>query len=352
MILGLDIGRQYVKAIVLEKQKNGHKLVNAGIRMVADTHMAYDPEKISPPLWVMATHELLKEMKINPKRVKNLVTGLSGTQVSIKQITTMDMPKDEFHSTMTFEARKHIPMDGSDAVIDYQVLGSNKKEVEKVDVVLVACTKQISSKHIILLKEIGFKPGVIDVNPLAVMNIFSYENDLPDEGAVVLLDVGAVSSTLIVLDRKNMLFTRDIPIGSHEFVKALSTRLDKDYVTAADELNQKGVKCFEQSSSNEGASQIGIAERTVIDNYVEDIRRSLRYYAKMTHQSFFLHIYLTGGASTLVGLSDFIQNKLNIEVSIFNPLNMFDGYETDSIINPAQYTIAAGLALHGGGIEN
>ena len=54
----------------------------------------------------------------------------------------MDMPEEELLSSMTFEARKHIPMDGSDAVIDYQIFGSNPKEVDKIDVALVACTKK------------------------------------------------------------------------------------------------------------------------------------------------------------------------------------------------------------------
>ena len=81
-------------------------------------------------MWVMAVRELMREMNINPKRVKNLVTSLNGTNVSVKQITTMDMPEDELFSSMTFEARKHIPMDGSDAVIDFQVFGPNPKEVD------------------------------------------------------------------------------------------------------------------------------------------------------------------------------------------------------------------------------
>ena len=42
-------------------------------------------------------------------------------------------------------------MDGTDAVIDYQILGSNKQEVDKIDVGLVACTKGFAS-HMDLLK--------------------------------------------------------------------------------------------------------------------------------------------------------------------------------------------------------
>ena len=134
MNLGLDIGRQFVKAVLLEKNRGGTKIVNTGIRLVPDQNKSYDPELITKPMWVMAVRELMREMNINPKRVKNLVTSLNGTNVSVKQITTMEMPSDELESAMTFEARKHIPMDGTDAVIDYQIIGSNEQEVDKIDV--------------------------------------------------------------------------------------------------------------------------------------------------------------------------------------------------------------------------
>ena len=160
MILGLDIGRQFVKAVFIEQTRGGTKVLNAGIRLVPEQHKAYDPELIGKPMWVMAIRELMREMKINPKRVKNLVTGLNGTNVSVKQITTMDMPEDELFSSMTFEARKHIPMDGTDAVIDFQVFGPNPKEVDKIDVGLVACTKKVSNAHIELLKDVGLTPYI------------------------------------------------------------------------------------------------------------------------------------------------------------------------------------------------
>ena len=88
--------------------------------------------------------DLTKEMGINPKKVKNLVTSISGHGVSVKQVSTMEMSEDEMINSLEFEARKHIPMDGTDAVIDYQVLGPNKTEVDKIDVALIACTKGVS----------------------------------------------------------------------------------------------------------------------------------------------------------------------------------------------------------------
>ncbi|HBR86914.1 MAG TPA: hypothetical protein DEA65_03635, partial [Candidatus Marinimicrobia bacterium] len=86
-------------------------------------------------------------------------------------------------------------------------------------------------------------------------------------------------------------------------------------------------------------------------NFVEDIRRSLRYYAKTTNQSFFTHLYLTGGGSATEGLAELIQGKLNLEVSVFNPMKSLEGYNENSVVNPAQYSVAVGLALRGGGFD-
>jgi type IV pilus assembly protein PilM len=346
MILGLDIGRQFVKAVLLEKTRGGTKVLNTGIRLVPEQHKAYDPELVGKPLWVMAVRELMREMKIKPKRVKNLVTSLNSTNVSVKQITTMDMSDDELFSSMTFEARKHIPMDGSDAIIDFQVFGPNPKEVDKIDVGLVACTKKVSNTHIELLKEVGFTPGIVDADPIAITNAFGNANEFPEEGAIVLLDIGSVSSSLVVWGRKDQFFTRDIPIGGYHFISDLSEKRDIDYIAAEDEIMKNGISSFQNGASTD-LSDIAVAERNVFDNLVEDLRRSLRYYAKTTNQSFFTKIMLSGGGSSTQGLQGMIENKLSLSTVLFDPFQTLVGYEKLELSNPNQYAVATGLAIRG-----
>jgi len=345
MYIGLDIGRQYLKFVILEKWKKGFRVLKSDQHLISEQNLPFDPEKINAPLRVIAIKELLKRNGIRPKRVKNLVTGISGTNASVKQITTMDMPSDELNSSMMFEARKHIPMDGTDAVIDYQVLGPNKSEVDKIDVALIACTKGVSNTHLDLLKEVGMKPGIVDVDPVALINAFVHTHSLPDEGAVVLLDVGAVSSSLIIWGIQDMFFTRDLPNGVHAMIKDISNRKSLDYLTAQSELYKLGVDAFKKSSDSEGS--ISIAERTALDNFVEDVRRTLRFYAKSTNQSHFTGIYLSGGGSGITGLDSFIQNQLQLDTVQFNPFSNLELKEELVTENPCQYSVAVGLALRG-----
>ena len=348
MFLGLDIGRQYVKMVSIEKTKEGFKVLDAGSRLVPEPNSAYDPEKIDRHHWVMAVKELFRQQGLNPKRVKGLVTGINGSSASIKQITTMEMVSEELESAMTFEARKHIPMDGTDAVIDYQIFGSNQREVDKIDVGLVACTKGVLNSHIDLIKECGLRPGVVDVNPIALSNAFTFIKNMPDDGLVVILDIGAVSSTLVVYGKGQQYFTRDLPLGGHHFVKELSNKKEISYTEAQDLLFKEGLSAAVSNAFMEPSDRVGIAERTVYDNLVEDLRRSLRFYAKQTGQSFFLKVFLSGGAADTAGLTDFISSKLNIECGIFDPFFEVEGAENISVNNPSQFTTALGLGIRGG----
>ena len=349
MFLGLDIGRQYVKMVAAEKTKDGYRVLDAGSRIVPDANSAFDPEKIDRSHWVMAVKELFKQQSFNPKKAKSLITGIGGSSASIKQITTMEMPSEELESAMTFEARKHIPMDGTDAVIDYQILGSNKQEVDKIDVGLVACTKGTLTSHMDLLKECGLKAGIVDVNPIAMSNAFSFVKNMPEDGLVVMLDIGAVSSGLVVYGINQQFFTRDLPIGSHHFVKEISEKKEIGYTQAQDFLFKEGIlasKTQTDDVSPEGS--VSLAERTVYDSLVEDMRRSLRFYAKQTGQSFFLKIFLSGGGASTPGLAEFVNQKLNIECAVFDPFENVEGKEKLSISNPSQFTTALGLGIRGG----
>ena len=348
MFVGLDIGRQYVKVVAMNKLKDGFKIIDAGFRLVPDPNQAYDPDKLDTHHWVMAIKELLRQQNLNPKKIKLMATGISGSAASVKQITTMEMPAEELDSAMTFEARKHIPMDGTDAVIDYQILGSNEKEVDKIDIGLVACTKGVLNSHIDLLKESGLKPGVIDVDPIAVTNAFTFVKEMPSDGLAVLLDIGALSSSLVVWGSGQQYFTRELPVGGHQFVQEMIKKNNISYTEAQDLLYKDGVSFIINKNDEKNATGLSVAEKSIYDNLIEDMRRSLRFYAKQTGQSFFLKILLTGGAGSTPGLAELISSKLNIETDILNPFEGLEGAEDITLENPSQYALAMGLCIRAG----
>ena len=103
-----------------------------------------------------------------------------------------------------------------------------------------------------------------------------------------------------------------------------------------------------KKSDEETTASLGVAERSVYDNLIEDLRRSLRFYAKQTGQSFF-KILLTGGAASTPGLAELISSKLNIDSAVLNPFEGVDGADDISVDNPSQFTLAMGLCIRAGG---
>ena len=120
------------------------------------------------------------------------------------------------------------------------------------------------------------------------------------------------------------------------------------YTDSKDLLYRDGLSAVVSNASTDPMTSVGIAERTIYDNLVEDLRRSLRFYAKQTGQSFFLKIFLSGGAADTHGLTEFVASKLNIECGIFDPFENVEGAENISVTNRSQFNTALGLGIRGG----
>ncbi|MCF7797277.1 MAG: type IV pilus assembly protein PilM [Candidatus Marinimicrobia bacterium] len=348
-MVGLDIGRKEVKLVEIQKAPKGLKLVRFGSEPVVSAGKDFDPERIERVDQVTAVKTLLKNVKLNPKRVKHLVTSLNGQTTSIRQVKMMSASEDELATSLQLEAKKHIPLDGTDALMDYQVIGEDPKEIDKLNILLVASTQRNLDRHLDLLKEAGLRSGIVDCDAIGIANAYVMQSGLPEEGADVFVSIGAVSTTLVVWGRQAPFFTREIQVGGHDFTKFLAKQKDISY-HEADELKikepfealKKGVKPEEEKSFS-----IAVAERTIFDNLVDELRRSLRFYMKENNESYFNKIVLMGGAAATIGLSDFISQHLNVPVEIFNPFANFQPHPDSDVDYPAKYALAVGLALRG-----
>ena len=178
MSIGIDIGHFKSKLIMLSKSGKDVEVQKINNCNSFNDLKIFDPDTVTKAQWVASIQELCKDVKINPKNQKNLVSSLIGSSTTIKQILTVEMAGEELTQALEFEAKKHIPLDGTEPILDYHIIGQNKEELDKNDILLVATTKNYINKHNDLLKKSGFKPKTFDADPLALMNCFLYSNDL------------------------------------------------------------------------------------------------------------------------------------------------------------------------------
>ncbi len=340
--LGLDIGTHSVKAVLMENHRNSHRVLKAGVQPI-HFEGEYDPAQFRKAESIMAVKSLMSDLKISPAKVKHLVSSIGGQATSMKEITSIQMSEEELATSLIFEARKHLPLDDSDTVIDHQVLGEDPEDPQKIRILLVATTRKMYSFHEDVLKESGFKPGVVDIDPLAVLNSFNFLQDLPDKGQLLFLNMGTRHTNFIVTGRKCKLFNRDIPIGGHHFTAGLAKMKEMDYHEAEQLKQREGVEAFNAGGGNGGLS-LALQSRSVLEDFMDEVRRTLRYYVKESGQSDFSKIYLTGGGAAFTGLPEMLAEKFSMECAVWNPSTDIES-RTDLGTWGTQMTQCLGLAL-------
>lgn len=345
MILAVDLGHYSVKLILLEKNQDNYSITKFGSKALNGSGKNIEPDQINKSYWVAAVQNLFKELDINPKKVKNVISNLSSQNVIIKQISTLDLEAEELTNSLHFEAKKHIPMDGSDAILDFQILEKNKSEIDKINVILVATTKKQVNHHLQLIRETGLRSGIFDVDTIALLNCYLFNKELSPKGVDVILNIGDQSTSLIIWGKGEQFFNRDISIAGYHFTKEIM-KIQSLNFTEADNLKRTvGVSSLINKNEKEikQTESIQLDEQTIFTNLVDEIRKTLRYYNKTNNQTYFNRFFITGGSASLPGLLELINEKLNVE---FEPLNPIEKIQMEQIPeNCEQYSGTIGMAI-------
>lgn len=340
-ILGLDIGTHTIKAVLSETHHKTPRVVKAGLKEIRGD-APYEPKKLRRAETLMALRELMSEMKISPAKARNLVTSIGGPATSMKEIVSVQMSEEELSSSLIFEARKHLPLDDSDTVIDHQVLGEDPEDPMKSRILLVATTRKMYGWHESLLKEANFRPGLVDLDPLAVINSYTMLQPLPEDGMQVMLNMGARGTHFIVVGLNGMVFSRDVSIGGHHLSDDLARKLGLPIEEAEDRKRKLGVEAFHGEGG--GGDSLALQQRTALEDFLDEIRRTLRYYVKESGRTDFSRILLTGGGAALKGLDTVLQEKFNVPVEVWNPMARIEG-GAELAETGSQFAQCVGLAL-------
>ena len=341
---GLDIGSFAVKMVEIEDDAGRYKLKGYSIVEIYGKGEEYDLERASYSRQVEALRNCFRQMKVNPRRVKNLNCSMGGTGVAVKQIRSIPLAAEELESSLSFEARKHLPLDDTDAILDFQILDGGS-DASQMEILLVATTKKEFEYKIKLLRDLGVRPRIIDAESTALVNSYLIARGKPvEEGALVFLDIGAKFSSLTIFADQSILFSREIPIGGHKLTEDIRTLHDIDYNEAEYMKKERGMGAFLAESDN-SSSSIRVARRMAIDGLIDEIRRSLRYYTKETGVRDFARILISGGVAAMPNLNSHLAQALSMNVELYNPCETFMVPPGFSDAVAAQLATACGLAL-------
>jgi type IV pilus assembly protein PilM len=341
--LGIDIGTHSIKIVHLKKQHNTFRLVNYNIQSTIPEGLEQTPSELSPGRYPQTLSTMLKSMKINPKKMKHVVSSIGGDNTSIKQIRTIFLPDEELSSALFFEAKKHLPISGSEMILDHQVLSVEEK-TNNMNILLAAATKSLLNEHTKILSAVELTPGIVDVEALAIANSFSLNNYVED-GVYILINVGAYKTNMVIYGPNAKFFARDIAWGGFHISKDIMKNKKMSFEEAEREKMKNGILDAVEWQEHSSSIALDISEKSTQEQIVSEIKRSLRFYVKEAGNSDFRTIILSGGSAKLKGLAEYIQSHLNIEVKHFNRFENLDlPADMKNEVDP-QLAVAIGLAM-------
>ena len=285
---------------------------------------------------------IFTEHKIKTSQV---VAGVSGHSVIVKNIMVPKMSEEELRESFSWHAEEHIPFDIADVNLDYQITGTAD---DALSVLMAACKSDKIANVKQAIQLAGKQPVVIDVDTFALQNCYEV-NYRPAPGTVVaLLNIGASTMNINILNGSRSVFARDASVGGSQYTSLLQKELGLSFEQA--EAVKRGMPLPE-----------GIEERptqpiieTVSDILALEIQKTMDFYRATAEEgeSAIQKILLSGGGAKLPGLSDFLSKRFEIPVEFFDPFRSIDvderRFDPDYMREVVpEMAVAVGLALRG-----
>jgi type IV pilus assembly protein PilM len=260
-----------------------------------------------------------------------------------------------------WEIKNYLPFPVETAEIDFQILNEYVEDnVKRVNLIVVACPKQLIDRTLSVAEKAGLQPIHLDVAPFALWNTLLAWDRIRRGESVALVDLGAEKTGIYLFKDGTLLFSREVtPAGAditRAIMEGISTEGERESIyERAEGIKQEIGIPSEPSQERRGdksgsLSKISFLVRPVLERLSAEIGRSLDYYKTQFNDERIDKLLLTGGGANLKNVVSYFASELRLPVEHFNPLSEipFDPRRIDTqLLNQmgSLFAVAAGVAL-------
>ncbi len=308
-LVGLDIGTSGIKAVELKGGKNP-RLVAYNRLTIPKGVVAPDGEIIDRKILIHAIRNLFKNSSFTTKKV---AIGTFGNSIIMKKITIPKMSNDEIEHQLYWEIEQYIP-NSAEVNLDFVVLGELPQS--KLEVLLIAAKKDYINNLASVIEEAGLVIEAIDNYAFALGNVFEFNYGHVHSSALsnVIIDIGAMSTKFIVIEKDKTTFGRELRIGGNSCTELICEHMGLEFK----EAEQQKISGSQNSPLNE---VINMWNKRI----TEEIGKTLDFYISQNKNVSLDALYLCGGASQTVGLIDYLKSQTTIQVKQLKPFQNISG---------------------------
>ncbi|MFM9874417.1 MAG: type IV pilus biogenesis protein PilM [Fimbriimonadaceae bacterium] len=310
--VGIDIGHKQIKMVEVEKSGQSWK-VTRQVAIPTPSDSIKDGIVIDSDVVGIAIKTAIRENKIT---ASTAVIGVSGASVIVRTIKMAKMTPQMLRKSIKYEAGHYVPSSIEDSYIEFEIIGD--ADDDQMEVLIVAVPRELVESKKRAVERADLEVDIVDVEAFAIYRslLESDESSVLNSMTVALVDIGAAATTVSVVAEGKFVMTRTIVAAGQVMTDAL-----KSYFQLNDEQAETGKAQLDFTPLVANPMTDNPPLKVVqshVDDLAREIRRSLGYFqsqqAESSRSNPVTHIVLTGGGAKLLGLGEYMANKLGAEV--------------------------------------
>jgi len=357
--LGLEIGAANLKLVELS---GNPPALRALATRPTPPGMLVEGVIAEPQALAQELKELLAEARTKKRYV---VTAVPNPSVILRTLQVPKMPPKEMEEAVRWEAERYIPFPIDEVVLDFAPLDplAEAAEGEQVEVMVGAARQEAVASLLEALRGAGLTPIILDVKPFAGLYPLEAQLSSDPEGISVAVEIGAESTSLVLLKGDRPLAVRILTLSGKDFTEAIGKSFGLDFLTAEEVKRTYGLATiptedeeflldFDAERERYSPGKIYDAIRPVLVELTQEVRRSLEFFRVQLGDVQPEVGYLYGGGSRLRGLATLLTDTLGVNFTVPDP---WQGIQVDPKrfdlekirdMGP-EFLVPVGLALRG-----
>ena len=336
-ILGVDISSTSIKLLELARSGGRYRVESYAVEPLPPNSVVEknitDAELVGEAIG--------RAVKKSGTRTRSAACAVAGSAVITKVISMPgNLSDDEMEGQIQIEADQYIPYPLEEISLDFEVLNESEDDPDRVDVLLAASRSDNVDVRIAALEVGGLTAKVVDVEAFALENAVSLLlDDIGKPTIVAVMDVGATTSTLSVLQDQSIIYTREQLFGGRQLTDEIQRRYGLSYEEAGLAKRQGGLPDNYEPE----------VLHPFRESMAQEVNRALQFFYSSSQVGAVDHVIVAGGCASIAGIEELIHEKIETPVSIANPfanMAVASRVRADSLANDAPaMMIAGGLSL-------
>ena len=325
LFLGIDIGDSSIKMVELKRKGKSVSLSNyAFSENVSQTNFT----KVEDIDYLVAAITKIKDSaNIKAKRVTASLPTFSVFS-SIIHLPSLDKKNLEY--SIKEEAKKVIPLPLAEMILDWKIIGEEDGGGAKI--FLTGSPKKLVRKYIDIFSKAKMSLASLETETFSLVRALLGD----DKSTVMIAEIGANSTDLSIIKESIPMLNRSLEVCGATVTQDLAKSLDISF-SQAEQLK------FDLSVNLSAKTQDQLAQIIVksLEPIVQEIEYMLDFWTRGNNKPI-EKIVLSGGGALLLNLSQYLSERLNMNVIIGDPWSRI-GYAPE--IKPVMAEIGPKLAV-------